>query len=481
MASISSLGVGSNLDLSTLLTQLQTAESLPLKDIQTRATSFTSKLTAYGQISSALSTLQAAANKLSSPAFFQNVKTTVATTDVLSASTDTTAAAGSYAINVTQLAQAQSMVAAGQASTKTAIGNGTLTIDLGTISGGTLDPATGKFTGSSFTPDAAHAAVQITIDSSNNTLEGIRDAINGAKAGVKATIVNDGSGTPNRLVLVSSTTGDASSMRIGVAGDASLQNLLGNDPAGTQNLQQTVAGQNARLTVNGIAVTSPTNSVKEAIQGTTLNLLKAGTTSMVASADTGSVESAVTDFVKAYNALQSTASTLTAYNEDTKKGAALSGDSTLRNLLTQVRQALTAPQSMGPDAKKVLTEIGVGFQKDGTLAVDAAKLHTAATTDLEGVANLFSSAAGKTGGYGKQISKLVDNLTSTGGALKVATEGVNKTLDQLSDQYNKMQDHVTATVERYRAQFTQLDLMVSSMNNTMKYLTQQFDAMSSSK
>lgn len=481
MASISSLGVGSNLDLSTLLTQLQTAESLPLQDIKSRATSFTSKLTAFGQISSALATLQTAANKLAAPAFFQGVKATVASTDVLTSSTDTTAAAGTYGINVTQLAQAQSMVAVGQASAKTAIGNGTITIDFGTISGGALDPVTGKYTGASFTADPARTAVPITIDSSNHTLEGIRDALNAAKAGVKATIVNDGTGTPNRLVLTSTTTGKISSMRVSVTGDAALQNLLGNDPAGTQNLQQTVAAQNAELTVNGIAVTSATNSVKEAIQGTTLNLLKTGSTSMVAAADTSSVESAVNDFVKAYNGLQGTAATLTAYDADAKKGSALSGDSTLRNLMTRVRQALVVPQGTGVNAKKVLTEIGVSFQKDGTLAVDSAKLHTATTTDLDGVAKLFSSDAGSTGGYGKQISKLVDDLTSTGGALQVATDGLNKTLDQLSDQYNKMQDHVDATVERYRTQFTQLDLLVSSMNNTMKYLTQQFASMSSSK
>jgi flagellar hook-associated protein 2 len=481
MASISSLGIGANLDLAGLLDQLKAEASTPLKAIQQRQVSFTSKLSAYGQIQSGLTTLQNAAKKLGDPAFFTGMKASVSAPDVLSAAVGANTAAGTYAINVSQLAQAQSVVTVGQASAKAAIGNGTITIDFGTINGGALDPVTGKYTGAGFTVDATRTAVPVTIDASNNSLEGIRDAINAAKAGVNASIVNDGSGTPNRLVLVSAQTGEASSMRISVAGDAALQNLLNNDPSGTQNLKQTVVGQNTKLTVNGIDVTSATNTVKEAIQGTTLTVLKAGTSTLTTSSDTASVESAVNDLVKAYNSLLSTSKTLTAYDTDKKTGAALVGDSTLRNLMTRVRQAFIAPQAGGANDMKVLTEIGVGFQKDGTLAVDSAKLKAALVAKPEQVANLFSSPAASTGGYGKQLSAIVDDLTSSGGSLKVATDGINTTLKQLDVQYSSMQDHVDATVDHYRKQFSQLDLMMSSMNNTVKYLSQQFDAMSAKK
>ena len=480
MASFSSLGVGSNLDLSTLLTQLQTAESQPLVLLQQRQVSYTSKLSAYGTLQSSLSTLQTAAKKLSDPALFQGVKAVSSAADVLTASAAGTATAGTYAVNVTQLAQPQSLVAAGQASTSTAIGSGTITIDFGAITGGTLDPATGTYTGAGFTPDATRTAVPITINGSNNTLAGIRDAINAAKAGVSASIVNDGSGTPNRLVLTSLQSGETSSMRVSVAGDAALQSLLNNDPAGTQNLRQTVAAQNAELTVNGIAVTSASNTVKEAIQGTTLTLLKTGASSLSTQADTAAVETAINDFVKAYNSLQATASTLTTYDQDSKTGAALVGDSTLRNLQTSIRQALTTPQAGGANDMKVLSEIGVAFQKDGTMAVDSAKLKSALASNLAGVSGLFASAAGSTAGYGKQLSALVDNLTSTGGALKVASDGMTASLKQLDQQYTDMQMRVEAKVERYRAQFTQLDLLMSQMNSTSNYLTQQFASMQNS-
>lgn len=480
MATISSLGVGSNLDLSTLLTQLQTAESQPLVALEAKAKSYTSKLSAYGTLQSALGVLQTAAKKLSDPALFQTVTGTPSVSGILSASATDPSSAGNYSINVSQLAQSQSAMTAGQASTTAAIGSGKITIDFGTVTGGTLNPTTGQYTGAGFTQDTTRTAKPITIDGTNNTLAGIRDAINRADAGVSASIVNDGSGTPNRLVLVSTKTGEASSMRISVDGDAALQSLLGNDPAGAQNLQQTAAAQNAKLTVNGIAVTSASNTVKEAIQGSTLNLVGTGTTSLSMKSNTASVTTAINDFVKAYNSLQSTASSLTAYNADTKTGAALMGDSTLRNLQTRIRQALTTPQAGGADDMKVLTEIGVGFQKDGTLAVDQTKLDKALSTNLEGVSKLFASATGSTDGYGKQLDKLVDDLTKSGGTLKVATDGITTTIKQLDEQYDAMQTRVDATVDRYRKQFNQLDVLINSMKNTMTYLTQQFDAMNAS-
>lgn len=478
MATISSLGVGANLDLASLLTKLETAESQPLVALQAKAKSYTSKLSAYGTIQSALSTLQAAAKKLGDPTLFQSVTGTPTISGILSASSTDVSSAGNYTIDVGQLAQAQTLVSAGQADSKTAIGSGKITIDFGAITGGTLNATTGQYTGATFTADASQPAKSITIDSSNNTLEGIRNAINGAKAGVTAAIVNDGSGTPNRLVLTSTATGEKSSMRISVDGDAALQSLLNNDPAGTQNLKQTATAQNAKLNVNGIDVTSATNTVKDAIQGTTLTLVGTGKTGLAMKENSAGVKTAINDFVKAYNSLQSTAKTLTAYDADTKTAAALVGDSTLRNLQTRIRQALTTPQAGGANDMKVLTEIGVAFQKDGTLAVDSDKLDKALAGNLKGVANLFSSATGSTGGYGKQIDAIVTDLNAN--ALKVASDGVTSTIKKLDDQYDAMQVRVDATVDRYRKQFNQLDVLINSLNNTKNYLTQQFEAMSSS-
>lgn len=477
---ISSIGVGSNLELGTLLTNLETAESAPLKLIQSKATSYTTKLSAFAQVQSALNTLKTASDKLASPSFFQTVKAAVVDPDVLSANPGETAVAGSYAIDVQQLAQSQSLVSAGQVDTKTAIGSGTIKLQFGAINGGTLDPATGQYTGSTFDADVTRAASEITIDATNNSLEGIRNAINKANVGVTASIVNDGSGTPNRLVLTSTRSGEQSTMQITVDGDAALQNLVGYDPTGAQSMRQTTVGQDALLNVNGIDIRSSGNTVSEAIQGTTLSLSTIGKTDLKLTSDTATVSTAITAFVNAYNSLQTTSTKLTAYDEETKKGAALLGDQTLRTVMSRVRQTLTAPQAGGTNDMKVLSEIGITVQKDGTLAIDSTKLNKALSENMAGVAALFSSGTDSTAGYGKQMSALVTDLTSTSGSLTAATNGINSTLDDLSDQYNAMQDRVDATIARYRAQFTALDVAVASMNNTMAYLTKQFDAMNNS-
>lgn len=478
---LSSIGIGSKLDLAGLLQSLTDAESKPLVDIQTRAASYTTKLSAYAKVQSALNTFKTAADKLADPAFFQTVKAAVGDPDVLSVTTTSKAVAGNYDIDVTQLAQSQSLVSAGQAKSDVAIGSGTIKIQFGTIGGGTLDSATGQYSGAAFTADGDRAAVEIKIDPKNNTLEGIRDSINKANAGVVATVVNDGSGTPYRLVLTSKESGAESSMQISATGDAALQNLVGYDPAGAQSMRQTTVGQDAKFVVNNVEMTRSSNTVVDAVQGTTMNLSEVGKTSVKMVVDTSSVASAVSAFVKSYNDLLSTATSLSSYDVDNDKAQPLTGDQTLRNLQTRIRQTLSAAQPgiAGSDIN-VLSEVGVSFQKDGTLAVDDTKLNNALATDMKGVAALFSSGSTEKTGVGKQVSALITDLTSSGGALTAATNGVNATLDDLTDQYNAMSDRVNATIERYRQQFTDLDVLVSSMNNTMTYLTQQFDAMNAS-
>lgn len=478
MATISSLGVGSNLDLGGLLAKIKTNEQAPLIALEKQQRSYTARLSAYGQINSALSALQTAAAALAKPALFKGVKASSTATDVLTATALSTAAVGSYAVNVTQLAQAQSLAAAGVASTTTAIGAGaatTVTLDFGTISGGTLDPATGKYTGATFTADATRAATSITIDASNNTLAGIRDAINGsATMGVTASIVNDGSATPNRLVLTSKLTGETSSMRIAVTGDAAVSGLLAHNPAATQNLQQTAAAKNANLTVDGIAITSASNTVAGAIQDVTMTVAKVGASTLSVQKDSASVQSAISTFVTAYNSLQSVANKLTAFDATSKSGAVLIGDSTLRNIQARIRSTLNTAQVPDGSGLAMLSQIGVSFQKDGTLAIDSAKLTTALGSQLSGVANLFSGSAG-VGGYGTQMSSLVSGFTdTTNGTLTAATKGINTTLTSIAKQYTATSDRIDATVARYKAQFTQLDGLMSSMNQTSAYLTQQF-------
>lgn len=475
MTTISSLGVGSGLDLNSLLAGLTKAEQVPVTMLTNQQSSYNARLSAYGTLQSSLSTLQAAAAALGTASLFQGVTATSSATGVLTATATATAKAGTYAVNVTQLAQAQSLVASGVASTTAAIGGGaatTVTLQLGAITGGTLNPATGTYSGATFTADAARPAASITIDSTNNTLAGIRDAINGNPAmGVTATIVNDGSSTPNRLVLTSTATGAKSSMKITVSGDAAVSNLLANDPAATQNMKQTVVAQDASLTVNGIAVSSASNTVAEAVQGTTMTLASTGSSTLTLANNTGSVQTAITAFVTAYNNLQSTENNLSAFNVAAKTQSALTGDPTLRNIQTHIRAQLNTPQPGG--TLTMLSDIGVAFQKDGTLAIDSAKLTAALNSNMSGVQNLFSSASGSTG-LGAQLSTLITGFSDMGGALQSATDGVNKTLRSLATQIASAQSVADDTIARYKLQFNQLDVLMSSMKSTSSYLTAQF-------
>jgi flagellar hook-associated protein 2 len=474
MATVSSLGIGSGLDLNTLLAGLKTAEQIPLAAIQRQQTSYTTKLTAYGQLNSALGSLQTAAAALAKPELFQGVKASSTAPEVLTATAAATAQSGTYALNVTQLAQAQSLATAGQADTSTNMGDGTTAT--------TVQFEFGTTAGAVFTNDPDATRTQsIAIDPAHSSLADIAKAINAQTAlGVTASIVNDGSATPNRLVLTSTRTGEASSMKITVTGDAALSDLLTNDPATAQNLQQTVAAQNTELTVNGIAITSATNSVVGAVQDVTMTVSKIGTSTLSVQKDTASVDSAVSAFVKAYNSLQAVATKLTAFDPASKSGAVLLGDSTLRNIQVGMRSALTSPQAEYGSGLTMLSQIGVSFEKDGTLALDSVKLKAALDGKMGGVATLFAGTAG-VGGYGNSLSTLITGYTdTTGGVLTAATKGISSSLDALAKQYTATSERVDATVARYKAQFTQLDVMMSRMNQTSAYLTQQFDALNNS-
>jgi flagellar hook-associated protein 2 len=475
MAAITSLGVGSNLDLTTLLSTLSKAESQPLVAIQNEQASYTSKLSSYGVLQNSLASFQALATQLSDPALFKSTAAKSSASDVLSASAGSTAAAGSYSVNVTQLAGAQSLVTVGRASSTNAVGQGVVTIDFGSITGGTLDAGSGHYSGATFEVDTARTAQSITIDSSNDSLQGLRDAINkNSSMGVTASIVSDGSTAPNRLVLTSTATGAASSMRISVAGDASLSSLIGHDPAGSQGMQQTAIAANALLNVNGITVTSKSNVVGEAVQGVSMTLVKVGSSSVAVSADNSAAQSTVASFAYAFNNLQATIARLTKYDQASHTGADLVADSTTRKIQNSIRSAMNTAQ---PGTLGVLSKVGISFQKDGTLLFDVTKLTSALAANRNDVAELFSGPAGTTTGtlgFGKSISSLVGAITGVGGSLSTAKAGVNTSLKTLASRYTTMQVNVDAKVAAYRSQFTKLDVMMSSMNSTLSYLNSQF-------
>jgi flagellar hook-associated protein 2 len=606
---ISSPGIGSGLDVNSIVSKLMAVESAPLSDFDKKTASFQSQISAFGAMSSALGNFQSTLTSLSSLSSFQALTTTPGDASVVTATTTSAAQAGNYRINITQLAQAQTLASDGYKSSTATIGTGaktTISFALGTVnnsefgiagtalannmrtsglsagsvsingttittnnatksaraladaindkttttgvsakaspaitdkalfstfgdidtsSGGTytlsvggvdiavqganvaggagvtaasLDAAlsgdtaisraladanitvtgtaaggdlqfsnadgsnvalnetvTGTVTGgigntagaanigssvtavgtitlvsadgspitvggsnpsaagltagvggtylnADFTADSTRTAGNIVIDSTNNTLQGIMDAINKGNFGVTASIVSDGStgtgATPNHLVLTSTATGANSTMKITLAGsggadaDPDLVKLLGYDPGGDQNLSQKAAAADTLATVNGIAVTNSGTSISGAVTGVTFNALKVGSTSVAVAKDSSTLTGSVNSFVKAYNDLNTALAALGSYDPDTKAAGPLLGDSTLRNLQSSVRATLSSAISgLQSTSLTNLSQIGVSFQKDGSLAVDNAKLQKAITSNFNDIAGLFAA------------------------------------------------------------------------------------------
>lgn len=441
---ISSPGIGSNLDVNGIVTQLMALERRPLQALDRKEASFQAQLSAFGSLKGALTTFQTAVKSLNDIDRFQAYKATIGDSSVATVGAANSAVPGSYSLEITQLAQAQKLVTAGQASASSAIGSGTITFELGTISGGTFDAATGKYTDATFAADGAGSKT-VTIGAANNTLSGIRDAINAAKIGVTASIVNDGSGTPYRLALSVADTGAAKSLRVSVAGDAALDGLVAHDPAGTQNLTETVSARNAEFRVDGVAISKAKNTVTDVIEGLTLNLLKANPgapTSITVNRDSGAIKSSVDTLAKAYNDLNATIRNIASFDPATGRGSVLQGDITVITLQSRVRAALSSALQGISGSYNNLSQIGLAFQKDGTLSVDAAKFDAALAESPNDIAALFASLgkatdgavsylgatdATRAGNYALTVSRLATQGTQAGsGAANLTiTAGVN--------------------------------------------------------
>lgn len=464
------------LDVPTLVSQLMAVERRPIDNLNAKITSCETKISSFGTLSSLVSSFQTASKTLNTS--LQKLAAAPSDPGVLSATVGSTAVPGAYAVNVSQLAQSQNLVAAGKISSTAAIGDGTattVTFDLGTINGGTL--TNGVYSGAAFTSNGSGTA-SITIDGSNNTLEGIRDAINSAALGVTATVVNDGSGTPYRLALTSSSSGVSNSLKITTSGgDGSINSLLAYDPAGTQNLTQTLAAQNANFTVNGIAITSKSNTVNEAIQGVTLTLnnTTVAPASLAVARDTTAINTAAAGFVDAYNALASQIKSRSAYGTGATGAGALAGDGTLRLMQEQLRGIFNTPASGGTLTS--LGQVGIAFQRDGSLLLDSSKLDSAIAANFSDVTHLFSSSTG----YATRLEAWANSALQAGGLIDTRTQSLNQYVKDQNEAVDRLENRMTALQKKYTAEYTNLNLLLSSMNSTSTFLTQQLASQSSSQ
>ena len=460
---ISTAGIGSGLDVESIVTKLMSTEQGPLTAVTKQKTSYESQISAYGTLKSGLATFQAAVKNLSDIAKFNTQTAVSGDATVVSASSNGAATIGNYSLTVRQLAQPQKISLPGVASVYTPIGSGTLTISFGTYNS----------TGNTFSPNLDKVAKSLTITPANNTLSGIRDAINAGDLGVNASIVNDG--VTNRLVISSKDSGAANSMKISVSDadgtnfDTSGLSQLAYDPTLTagagKNLSELQAAKSSIVDIDGITVTKSSNIVTDALEGVTLNLLKVqvGTpVDLTVGRDQTTVEKSVTDFVKAFNDINTTLRNLTKYDSTGKSSGVLLGDATTRSISTKIKLTLTNALTSNGTLNS-LSQIGVSFQKDGTLLLDSTKLKTAIQNNADGIAGIFASvgkasdgqvsvtgqsANTKVGSYAVNISQLATqgSLSSSSAPNLTITQGVN---DQLNLTVNGLSYSLTIPAATY--------------------------------
>ena len=481
MASLSSLGVGSGLDAETIVTKLVALEKQPADTLTTKNTKLQTQVSTWGKIQSNFSALQDAASKLMDSSFWSATTAKSSDDTAVSVTTSSGAAAGNYAVNVTQLAAAQSVASSAFTASTSTVGEGTLRIELGryTPDNSTTPPAV------TFAAKAAATAVDISIGPGDNTLEKIRDRINTANAGVSASIVTDASGA--RLVM-RGQNGEENAFRVSVTETATAPGLsaLAYSAAtgATTAMSRTQTAQNAQATINGLNVSSASNTMSNVLEGVTLKLNKTTTTPATVNVDldTASISKGVNEFVTAYNSVVSTIRVQTLYDETSKTGGPLQGNATARGLLSQMRGLISSNTSASSTFGR-LSDIGIDINKDGTLSTKSSKFNDA--MGKLGELQKFFAGSSETDSSLNGIGTRVKNLTkqildTTSGAIASSTSGLNSTIKRNKDKIDDINDRAGLIETRLRKQYSALDTSMAKLTGLSTYVTAQLAALNKS-
>ncbi|MDD2976686.1 flagellar filament capping protein FliD [Aquabacterium sp.] len=477
MATLSSLGVGSGLDAENIVKSLVALERKPAEAVKAENNKLDTKVSTWGKIQSAFSSLQDAANALNSNDFWSAVKATSSDASAVGVSPSATSAPGSYNVTVQSLASSQYVASKAYTAGKTAtVGQGTLTIQTGTYTANDGPPPV-----VTFNAKAAASQFNITIGPEDNTLEKIRDKINSSGAGVTASLVNDATGT--RLVL-RGATGAENAFKISVTENPAAPGLsalaYNASTGGTSQMTRTQAAANAQATINGLAVSSASNTMTDVVDGLTLQLSKVSATpiNVEVSRDTDAIRKGIDGFVSAYNNVVSTIRVQTKYDEASKTAGPLQGDSTATGLLSQIRN-LIGSSSGASSVFGRLSDIGLDIKTDGTLSVKSDKMNAAMSNPGELKKFFANSDAANVGndGLSQRIKSLASQLLGTDGAINSRTEGIKSMIERNKDKIERIDAKATLAEARLRAQYTLLDNNMAKLNGLSSYVTAQLAAL----
>ena len=461
-------GVGSGIDINGLVAQLVLAEAEPtVARFDRKEANYQAELSAFGLLKGALSEFRTTLSGLKSASAFQASAATSADADVFTATASPDAVPGQYSVEVVRLAESHKLVSKGLLSVDTEVGTGVLSISTG-----------GNF-------------FEVTIDDSNKTLAGVRDAINAAagNTSVAATIVNvddkDGN-TVSKLVLAASGTGSSSEITVATLDD-DLNHIDGNglsqlahDPkgSGAANLSEIRPAIDAQIKVDGQTVTRSSNTISDAIDGVTIELVSAApgqAAALTIAVDQSKAVEAVNGFVESFNSLVGTLRDVASFNPETGVATALFGDSTVRTISSGLRRELAAEITSVTANFSTLAEIGITTDRNGRLSVDSAALDRALETNLDAVADLFAADDG----YASRLDVVLEGLVSSSGIIDARTEGLNARIDDIATQRVALDRRLDALEQRLLSQFTAMDALVGQLRATSDFLTQQLGVLQS--
>lgn len=456
-------GLMSGMDTESIITKMMDIERRPITLLQQREAGYQSKISSIGALKGLLAELQTAAAALNEPDLFAGISATSGNTTVLTASASDTAVAGSYQVTVNALAKAQQVRGSAFTASSEVVGTGTLAIQVG-----------------------ANTPVNVVIDSTNNTLAGIAQAINSANTDVTAGVVNDGLGN-YYLTLASKETGTSNTISLtmvdddGINNDANGLSKIYEAPV-AQTMWQTQAAGNAQLNVNGIDVERAGNVINDLLEGVTMTLKAADAGKpfeVKVSRDTASVSSKITAFVGKYNSALSALKTLQISDPEAGTVGPLQGDSTTRMLQERLQSLLSTRVDGVTDSANGLSSLGVTADKEGKLSFDSTIFAATFEANPEDVVNFFTQTTEGSEGVALKFDNLLENyLDSSTGLLPAKEAGLNRSIEHIGDQVDRIETRIAKREENLRHQFESLELLLSQFQNTSGVLSQQIEALS---
>ena len=460
---ISSVGIGSGLDVETIVKQLVALESKPITALQTKASGINTQISAFSQLKSQISNLQDQVVKLAKPAtWLGNTLTSSNSTQVTGTATSS-AVQATYDVKVSQMAAGQT-IGSGLVTSATELGSGTLTFTMGTWGESGL---------TANTKDGKDVSFSVNITEADDSLAKIAAKINAEKGDVSATVLKDHTG--ERLVLQSKTTGVNSAFKVEAEG-AGLQQFAYGGTDG--KMTRSVEAKDTLATINGIQMASHTNVFEEVAAGVTLTVSQKmadadAPVRITIANDTATAKTALKNLVESYNALSSALTTMTAYDKDTKTAGTLQGDSTAVNLQSAMRRILSGPGGSGGEFSS-LSQIGLAFQKDGTLKIDDTKLDKA-LKDPESLSKFFTADVDDANqdGFAVRLKDFTTGLLSTDGTFTTKDNTLKDALKRNTADQDKQTTRVTNYEARLRTQYSRLDTQMASLKALDTYVSQQ--------